>query len=509
MFEAAEAGRQVSKADYESEVAKLRWELLEAQRLLASARFPLVVVFGGADSAGKSEMVQLLNQWMDPRGIVNRAFDDPSEAERERPPFWRYWLALPPYGKVGLFMSGWYGPPLARRVARRSTVAEFDAALDRIAAFEQTLAADGALILKFWIHLPKRAQKRRLEKLSADPLTRWRVTRTQWKQHRQYDRWTAAAERGIQRTSVGHAPWFIIDGGDARYRNLAVTTEIRDALFRRLDTGASSMPARKRRRVTTPITATAPAPPANLVSRVDRERSVLDVIDMSQTLSKATFKATLLRQQGRLSQLQLKAEAEGRSVITVFEGWDAAGKGGAIRRAVAALRPQSYRVVPITAPTDEERAHHYLWRFWRHVSRAGRVTIFDRSWYGRVLVERVEGLATETEWKRAYAEIRQFEEELTDHGIILVKYWLHITSDEQERRFEERAKSPYKSWKLTEEDWRNRKKWEVYELAVNDMVEHTSTRHAPWHLIAANDKNHARVEILRLAGDAIKDAIRG
>ena len=508
MFEAAETGRQVSKSDYESEVAKLRWELLEAQRLLAAARFPLVVVFGGADSAGKSEMVQLLNQWMDPRGIVNRAFDDPSEAEHERPPFWRYWLALPPHGKVGLFMSGWYAPPLAERVARRSTVAEFDAALDRIAAFERTLADDGVLILKFWIHLSRRAQKRRLETLSANPLTRWRVTKTQWKQHRQYDRWTAAAERGIQRTSVGHAPWFIVDGGHARYRNLAVTTAIRDALFHSLDTGGSSLPSIKRRRVTAPITATAPAPPGSLVSRVDRERSVLDVLDMSPTLSRTAFKTRLLRQQGRLSQLQLKAEDEGRSVIAVFEGWDAAGKGGAIRRTVAALRPQSYRVIPISAPTDEERVHHYLWRFWRHLSRAGRVTIFDRSWYGRVLVERVEGLAAPTEWKRAYAEIRQFEEELTDHGIVLVKYWLHITADEQERRFEERAKSPYKSWKLTEEDWRNRKQWDLYELAVNDMVEHTSTRHAPWHLIAANDKNHARVEILRLAGDAIEDGLR-
>jgi AMP-polyphosphate phosphotransferase len=234
---------------------------------------------------------------------------------------------------------------------------------------------------------------------------------------------------------------------------------------------------------------------------------VLDVLDMSKTLSKAAFKSRLLRQQGRLNELQLKAQDEGRSVIMVFEGWDAAGKGGAIRRTVAALPPQCYRVIPIGAPTDEERGHHYLWRFWRHLSRAGRVTIFDRSWYGRVLVERVEGLATSTEWKRAYAEIRQFEEEVTDHGIVLVKYWLHITSDEQERRFKERAKSPYKSWKLTEEDWRNRKKWELYELAVNDMVEHTSTRHSPWHLIAANDKNYARVEILRVAGDAIEAAI--
>jgi polyphosphate kinase 2 (PPK2 family) len=193
--------------------------------------------------------------------------------------------------------------------------------------------------------------------------------------------------------------------------------------------------------------------------------------------------------------------------VLVFEGWDAAGKGGAIRRVASALDPQCYRLVPMAAPTDEERARHYLWRFWRHLSRAGRVTIFDRSWYGRVLVERVDGYASEAEWNRAYAEIEGFEEQLADFGIILVKYWLHITKDEQERRFHERAQSPHKSWKLTKDDWRNRAKWDEYELAVNDMVARTSTRRAPWHLIPANDKNYARVEVLRLAADAIERAL--
>jgi polyphosphate:AMP phosphotransferase len=506
MFEAAETGRTVSKADYDAEVARLRWELLDAQRLLASARFPLLVLFGGADGAGKSETVQLLNAWMDPRFIVNRAFEEPSQDERERPPFWRFWLALPPHGQVGLFMSAWYSAPLVSRVARRTTLAEFDAALGRIVEFEQTLAADGALILKFWMHLSRRDQKRQLQKLSKDPLTRWRVTKDQWKRHRQYDRWNATAERLIHRTSFGHAPWFIIDAADERYRNLSVATEVRDALYRSLGTGAPT-PAKRRSRLTRSEGTTAPAQPSGLVSRVDRERSVLDALDMTPTLSKSAFKTKLLKQQGRLHQLQREAQAQGRSVILLFEGWDAAGKGGAIRRVVAALAPQCYRVIPIAAPTDEERAHHYLWRFWRHLSRVGRVTIFDRSWYGRVLVERVDNLATQPQWNRAYAEIRQFEEELTDHGIVLVKYWLHITNEEQERRFNERAKSPYKSWKLTEDDWRNRKKWDLYELAVNDMVEHTSTHQAPWHLVAANDKNHARVEVLRLASDAIEAAL--
>jgi len=508
MFEAAEAGRTVSKADYESEVAKLRWELLDAQRLLKASRFPLVVLFGGPDGGGKSEAVQLLNEWMDPRGIVNRAFDEPSEDERERPPFWRFWLALPPHGQIGLFMSAWYSVPLVSRATRKTTLTDFDSALDRIAAFERTLAADGALVLKFWMHLSRRDQKRRLQNLSKDPLTRWRVTKAEWRRHRQYDRWSATAERLIQRTSFGHAPWFIIDAADERYRNLAVATEVRDALYRALGPGTPEVPAKRRSRAIKPEEpAAVPAQPSGLVSRIDRERSVLDVLDMTPTLSKPAFKTRLLEQQGRLNKLQRKAHARGRSVIVLFEGWDAAGKGGAIRRIVSALEPRSYRVIPVAVPTDEERAHHYLWRFWRHLARAGRVTIFDRSWYGRVLVERVESLATQAEWSRAYAEIREFEEELTEHGIVLVKYWLHITKDEQERRFTERAKSPYKSWKLTDEDWRNREKWDLYELAVNDMVEHTSTHHAPWHLVPANDKNHARVEVLRVMNDAIERAL--
>jgi polyphosphate kinase 2 (PPK2 family) len=205
--------------------------------------------------------------------------------------------------------------------------------------------------------------------------------------------------------------------------------------------------------------------------------------------------------------LQRKAQENGISTILVFEGWDAAGKGGAIRRLTGALDARTYQVIPIAAPTDEERAHHYLWRFWRHLSRGGRFTIFDRSWYGRVLVERVEGFATEQEWRRAYSEINEFEEQLVDHGMVLVKYWVHITADEQLRRFKEREHAPYKKWKLTEEDWRNRSKWADYERAVNEMVERTSTRLAPWTLVEGNDKYFARLKVLKTACRSLKMAI--
>jgi polyphosphate:AMP phosphotransferase len=506
MFAVAELGRTVSKADYDSEVAKLRWELLDAQRSLQQTTIPVIVLFGGVDGAGKSETVHLLNEWMDPRWLVNRAFEDASQDERERPPFWRYWLALPPRGRIGLFMSTWYSRPLLDRVSRESTAAEFESALDRIASFERTLADDGAVILKFWMHLGRKAQKKRLTALEKDPLTRWRVTPTQWARWRQYGKFIAATERLIQMTSFVHAPWFIVDGTDERYRNLVVGSELQRALRRVLDPSAREKPSRRRPPTVSPVTRPAPES-ISLRDRVDRDRSILDALDMTAALPDKRARLAILKQQGRLNKLQRAAAGKKVSLMLIFEGWDAAGKGGAIRRVTSALDPRAYRVVPIAAPTDEERAQHYLWRFWRHLPRAGRVTIFDRSWYGRVLIERVAGLAREPEWSRAYAEIEDFERQLVEHRIVLVKYWLHISKDEQERRFNERARSPYKSWKLTDEDWRNREQWDAYELAVNEMVARTSTRHAPWHLVAANDKNFARVEVLRIAADALAKAL--
>lgn len=498
MFEAAELGRTVSKEEYRSEVAGLRWQLLDAQRQLRTAPFPLIVVFGGVDGAGKSETVHLLNEWMDPRWIVTRAFDEPSEEERERPPHWRFWRDLPARGQIGLFLSSWYSAPILDRVHRRSSSADLDAAARRIAAFERVLADDGAVILKFWMHLSKDAQKRRLTELEDDPLTRWRVAKRQWKDWKLYDRFTAAAERMISQTSTAPAPWMIVEGVDERYRSLVVGTTIREALYKAfaaLDDAAS---------------ASATAGPTAGRSRARRKRgpSVLARLDMSQSIPSGKFDRLLEKWQGRLNGLQREALRRRVSTILVFEGWDASGKGGAIRRVASALDLRECRVIPFAAPTDEERAHHYLWRFWRHLGRAGRVTIYDRSWYGRVLVERVEGFATEPEWSRAYAEINAFEDQLIEHGIVVVKFWLHITKAEQLKRFEERAKSPYKSWKLGDDDWRNREKWDEYEQAVDEMVARTSTLRAPWTLVPSNDKNFARIEILRTACKALEERLR-
>jgi polyphosphate:AMP phosphotransferase len=499
MFEAAELGREIPKEEYKARVPTLRTELLEVQRQLTSARFPVIVVFGGVDGAGKGETVNLLNEWMDPRWIVTRAYGEPSDEESERPEYWRYWRDLPRKGRIGLFLSSWYSRPILDRVYRQSRRADFDRELDRIAAFERTLTDDGALILKFWMHLGKRAQKERLRRFEKDPLTSWRVTRLQWKHWRMYGDFIAAAERALQRTSTVDAPWTIVEGVDEAYRSLTVATTIRDAIRHALEQKRGEKPTLK--------LVAAAGKPVRAKATPAAGPTILNSLDMSQAIAKKKFGTELEKYQGRLNRLQQKAQAKCVSTIMVFEGWDAAGKGGAIRRITGALDARSYQVIPIAAPTDEERAQHYLWRFWRHLSRAGRVTIFDRSWYGRVLVERVEGFAAEQEWKRAYSEIGEFEEQLVEHGIVLLKYWVHITQDEQLRRFKAREKERYKQWKLTDEDWRNRAKWADYERAVNEMVERTSTRLAPWTLVEGNDKYFARLKVLKTACDSLAAAL--
>ena len=520
MFRTAELGKTLSKDEYHKTVEVLRSELLAVQQRLRLVPFPVIIVFGGVDGAGKSETINLLNEWMDPRWLITRAYGAPSDEMAERPEYWRYWRDLPPRGRIGMFLSCWYSRPILDRVHGRASEAQFDEGLERITAFERDLADDDALIIKFWMHLGKEAQKDRLASLEKNPLTRWRVTQTDWDHWHMYDSFIAAAEQVIMRTSTGWAQWHIVEGFDKRYRGVTVGNLLLESTLKHLEEVeirrrlASEIKERREQAgakiVTRPVDGVTPTaePASELVAHDDGEGetsqqvirlprvTILSRLDMTQGVDKKEYGKKLEASQGTLNQHCRKAKELGMSTILVFEGWDAAGKGGIIRRITAALDARDFQVIPIAAPTDEESAHHYLWRFWRHLSRAGRVTIFDRSWYGRVLVERVEGFAGEPEWRRAYSEIRDFEEQLVAHGIVLCKFWIHITKDEQLRRFEERRDTPYKRWKLTDEDWRNRERWEDYELAVNDMVERTSTRRAPWTLVEGNDKRFARLKVL-------------
>jgi polyphosphate:AMP phosphotransferase len=344
------------------------------------------------------------------------------------------------------------------------------------------LTDEGALVLKFWLHLSKQQQRDRLETLQRSRRTRWRVTERDWKHHRRYDKLRAAAECAIAQTSTAEAPWLIVSGHDANLRNLTVGQYVLDALRKRLETR------------TPPVSRASPAPIP--LPAIDR-RHLLSSLDLAKTLGHTSYSSQLEKCQGRLNLLSRDPRFRNTAVAVVFEGNDAAGKGGAIRRVTAALDARMVQVVPIAAPSDEERAQPYLWRFWRHVPGRGRMTLFDRSWYGRVLVERVEGYCGEADWMRAYGEITDFESQLTQHGIVVVKFWLSISRDEQLRRFKERESTGFKRFKITEEDWRNRDKWDRYEAAVCDMVDRTSTEGAPWTLVEANDKAYARIKILK------------
>jgi polyphosphate:AMP phosphotransferase len=513
MFRTAELGQKISKTEYKDREPLLRQELLQVQQeLLKVGGFPVIIVFAGVDGAGKGATVNLLNEWMDPRWLVTRAYGAPSDEERERPEYWRFWRDLPPKGQIGLFLSCWYSKPVLDRVYEKITEAEFDERLDRIIAFEKELTDDGALILKFWMHLSKDAQKKRLKSLEKDPLLSWQVTEKDWDHWRLYDNFMEAAERNIMRTSTGKAPWSIVEGADANYRGLTVGNIILDAIKKRLEEYRLEKTLKEELRTRTAVekeeVTEAESEESAEGGAVSLQLTVLSALDMSQSIGKAEYKKQLKLLQGRLNLLHRKAKEQGISTLLVFEGPDAAGKGGAIRRLTAAMEARNYQVLPFAAPTDEERAHHYLWRFWRHLSRAGRVTIFDRSWYGRVLVERVEGFALEEEWRRAYAEINDFEAQLIEQGMVLLKFWVHITKDEQLARFQSREQTPHKRWKLTEEDWRNREKWELYEQAVNDMVERTSTSKTPWVLVEGNDKLFARIKVLRTLCDQLEQALK-
>ena len=505
MFEAAEVGRKLAKSDYKAQVPHLRSELLAAQEEFRQAEsFPVIVLFAGVDTAGKGETVNLLNEWMDPRWILTRGYTEASSEERERPRLWRYWRDLPPRGRIAIFLSAWYSSPILDRVAGRTSTAEFDSLLDQVAAFERTLTDDGAVIVKFWMHLSKKAQKKRLKEFEKDPVQRWRVTKDQWKHWKMFDKFVSAADRAIRRTSTDAAQWHIVEGEDERYRTVAVATVLRDAIRRGIEQSA----ARKSRRAVAAAETTPADGSVKAIKRVEREFNVLDNLDLTQKLNDDDFDTELAKRQARLSLLRRRAIKQGVSTILVFEGWDAAGKGGAIRRVTSSLDARDYQVIPIAAPTDEERAQHYLWRFWRHLSRKGRLTIFDRSWYGRVLVERVEGFATEAEYMRAYGEINHFEEQLVNHGILLLKFWIHISKAEQLRRFKERSRTSYKRWKITDEDWRNRKRWGDYTIAVNEMVERTSTKIAPWTLVEGNDKNFARIKVVSTLADRLENRLK-
>ena len=492
MLESAEIGHRVSKRAYAREAPKLREALLNAQYDLAqTGRGPVLLVISGVEGGGRGETANKLTEWMDPRYIRVVAFGPRLAREAARPPAWRYWRTLPPKGRIGIFMNAWYEEVRLAPIRGDVGVDQQQARLLQIREHEQMLADEGLVLLKFWIHLSKAAQKARLRELEADPQTAWRVTREDWDAYRIYSRSHARWENLLRESSTGVAPWYVVEGEDARYRYLTVGRILLDAMRATITRGTLAP-----KHAITP-----PAP-----SVIDNLKLIRD-LDLTQKIAAKLYPSELEKYQGKLARLTRRKRFAKHSLVLVFEGVDAAGKGGAIRRVTGALDARQYVTVPIAAPTEEERKFPYLWRFWKHVPELGGITIFDRSWYGRVLVERVEGYASVYDWMRAYEEINQFEQQLALGGAVVVKFWLQISEAEQLRRFRARQHSPFKRFKITPDDWRNRKKWDAYEQAECDKVDRTSTHAAPRTLEDAEDKAFARIKVLWTIGARLQRAL--
>jgi polyphosphate kinase 2 (PPK2 family) len=500
MLDTVDLARKLDRTRYEGRYRKLRDRLALLQREIFEEKVPVLLVFEGWDASGKGDVIEKLVGRIDPRGYEVQLTRAPTEDELLRPFLWRFWTRLPERGGIAIFDRSWYRRVLTDRVEREVPRRTWESAFEEINQFERMLTDDGALVVKFFLHISRAEQERRFRKIEKSKYESWRVTRQDWKAHRRYDEYRAAADEMLERTSTPWGPWTAVPATDKRWRRVQVLETLAAAMEK-------ALADRKARPAASPGSAWKAAAPAAAPRRAGSrraDRTILDTVDLGQRLTPARYEKELARWQGRLRELEFACYTARVPVIAAFEGWDAAGKGGAIRRLIGSLDPRGYTVIPIAAPKGDEATHHYLWRFWKRLPKAGHIAVFDRTWYGRVLVERVEGYCTEAEWRRAYHEINEFERSLANSGAVLVKYWLHVSAETQLERFRAREKDPAKRYKITEEDWRNREKWDLYRAAVHDMVTQTSTTYAPWTIVEADDKSWARIRCLRTLVEAVE-----
>ncbi len=484
-------GKKLSKAEMEEFAIRLGGLQREAQ----SASVPVIIVFEGFDASGKGTLINRLLLSLDPRGVNVHPINPPNDEERFRPFLWRFWIRTPEKGRIAIFDRSWYGRVLVERVDGIVKKKQWQSAFRDICVFERQLVEDGAVMVKFWLHISKAEQKKRFERLKKNPATRWKVTKDDERHHEQYRKYQEAFEKARAETATEQCPWTVIDTHDRRDATVQMYRAVIQAVERRLH-GT---------RDTESTVSVSSSPSESLTwSATDEETPPsLKKIDLSADMPAEEYDSELERYQKILRDLEHEVYVKRIGVIILYQGWDAAGKGGNIRRLVARLDPRGYEVIPVGPPGDEEKRHHYLWRFYMRLPKAGHIAIFDRSWYGRVLVERVEGLCSDSEWRRAYREINEMERHITSSPAVLVKFWLHIDRDEQLRRFKDRENTPHKHWKITGDDYRNREKWDAYYEAVEEMLARTSTRYAPWTVVASNSKRYARIKTLETVCESI------
>lgn len=508
MLEKVDLSKKLSKEEYKEKMSHLETRIGQLQRECKALKIPIMIVFEGFGAAGKGLQIGRLIQSMDPRGFHVFPIKNETEEERMHPFLWRFWTKTPEKGRIAIYDGSWYRRVLIDRFEKRTKEKELPEAFHSINSFEKQLTDDGTVIIKLFLDISRKEQKKRFEKLQKNKETAWRVTQGDLERNAKYNEYAAMMEDMLFKTDTDYAPWTIIEATDRRFATVKIYTTVIKAMADQIE---------KQERQKKKVTADQETEDHMNVSEVAREAdkelrelqvSILSKADLSLKYSREEYEEKLDKLQKKIEKLHGELYRRRIPVVLGFEGWDAGGKGGAIKRLTAKMDARGYAVNPTASPNDIEKAHHYLWRFWRAMPKAGHVAIFDRTWYGRVMVERIEGFCTKEEWQRAYKEINDMEKDLYDAGAVVIKFWMHIDKDEQERRFRERQENPEKQWKITDEDWRNREKWDQYEDAVNQMLLRTSTDYAPWVVVEGNDKNYARVKVLKTVVDAIEERLK-
>lgn len=476
---------QPSKEEVEQRLKKARARLEQQQILMKEKKLPVLVLLEGWGAAGKGSVLGKIIKNIDPRFFKVAVMDEPTEEEARKPFLYRHFVKIPEAGKFVFMDSGWMSEVTREKLRGELSEQEYKKKIESIKRFERQLTDNGYLLMKFFFQIDEKEQKKRLDKLADDKNTSWRVSEHDVWQNKHYDKCMDVYEQYLCDTNQPSAPWYLVDAKDKKWAQLQILETLVQGIDTALQNSTLAVPLLQNAFPLKPI------------------EKLADVA-LDKTLTEEEYDTLLNQYQKRLRELHNELYRKKIPVIIAYEGWDAAGKGGNIKRITEALDPRGYEVHPIASPEPHEKARHYLWRFWNRLPKTGHVAIFDRTWYGRVMVERLEGFCSENDWQRAYVEINEFEKELADWNAVIVKFWVQIDKDTQLARFKERENTPEKRWKITDEDWRNREKWDLYEEAVNEMLQKTNTAYAPWHILESNDKKYARIKALKTVIEAIE-----
>ncbi|MCB6414662.1 polyphosphate:AMP phosphotransferase [Faecalimonas umbilicata] len=494
MLEKLDLTKKMDREEYKEKMEVLEVRIGKLQRECKELGIPVMIAFEGYGASGKGVQIGKLIQALDPRGFEVYAVKTETEEERMHPFMWRFWTKMPANGRIAIYDSSWYRKVLVDRFDKRTKKKELPAAYDSICSFEKQLTDGGMVLIKIFLAIDKKEQKKRFRKLMDSEDTAWRVSEGDLKRNKEFEKYEQMNEEMLVRTDTDYAPWNIVEATDRRFGTAKIYSIIIETLSKKIKEVQKAKESAERE----PLEKTK----GTLVD------NILAQADLTKTVTREEYKERIEKLQDKIEKLHGELYRRRIPVVLGFEGWDAGGKGGAVKRLTAKMDPRGFVVHPTASPNDIERAHHYLWRFWTAMPKAGHVAIFDRTWYGRVMVERIEGFCTKDEWQRAYKEINDMERDLTDAGAIVLKFWMQIDKDEQERRFKARQENPEKQWKITDEDWRNREKWDQYEVAVNEMLMKTSTPSAPWIVVEGNCKYYARIRVLESVIEAIEERLK-